>query len=120
MKLTRKQFAAIEHLMPTARKKPTVSNDQFMCALLYIIENGCKWRTLLEKYVKWHTIYMRFSRWSQNGMIQIIFEALQEMNILDNRTDVLCLDSTSIKVHSDATGARKSHGEQSIGRSKGG
>ena len=35
-------------------------------------------------------------------------------------TDTLCIDSTSIKVHPDAAGARKSNGEQSIGRSKGG
>ncbi len=88
--------------------------------MLYIIENGYKWRTLPEKYGKWHTIYMRFSRWSQNGTIQRIFETLQEMNIIDNRTDVLCLDSTSIKVHSDASGARKTNGEQSIECSKGG
>ena len=120
MKMTKKQFAKIERFMPIARKKPNISNYQFMCALLYIIENGCKWRALPKKYENWHTIYMRFSRWSQNGTIQKIFEELQEMNIIDNRTDILCLDSTSIKVHPNAAGARKSSGEQSIGRSKGG
>lgn len=52
MKLTKKQFKKIEHLMPKARKKPTMSNYQFMCALLYIIENGCKWRALPKKYGK--------------------------------------------------------------------
>ena len=95
--MTKKQFAKIERFMPIARKKPNISNYQFMCALLYIIENGCKWRALPKKYGNWHTIYMRFSRWSQNGTIQKIFEELQEMNIIDNRTDILCLDSTSIK-----------------------
>lgn len=120
MKMTKKQFAKIERFMSIAQKKPSISNYQFMCALLYIIENGCKWRSLPKKYGNWHTIYMRFSRWSKNGTIQKIFEELQEMNIIDNRTDILCLDSTSIKVHPDAAGARKSNGEQSIGRSKGG
>lgn len=120
MKLTRKQFAKIEYMMPIARKKPTISNYQFVCALLYMIENGCKWRALPKKYGKWHTIYMRFNRWSKNGVIEKIFEELQKQNIIDVRTDVLCIDSTSIKVHPDATGARKANGEQSIGRSKGG
>ena len=64
--------------------------------------------------------YMRFNRWSENGTIQKVFEKMQEMNIIDIRTDVLCIDSTSIKVHPDASGARKSCGTQSIGRSKGG
>ena len=115
MKFTRKQFAKIEHLMPIARKKATISNYQFLCALLYVIENGCKWRALPKKYGKWHTIYMKFNRWSKNGTIEKIFQALKEMNIIDNRTDAICLDSTSIKVHPDAAGISG----QSIGRSKG-
>ncbi len=40
-------------------------------------------------------------------------------NIIDNRTDLLCIDSTFIKVHPDAIGALKKNGKQSIGRSKG-
>ena len=106
--------------MPIPRKPAEISNYQFMCALLYIIENGCKWRALPKKYGKWHTIYMKFNRWSKNGTMKKIFEKMQELNIIDVRTDTLCIDSTSIKVHPDAAGARKSSGEQSIGRSKGG
>lgn len=120
MKITKKQFAKIEHLMPIARKPAKISNYQFLCALLYMIENGCKWRALPKKYGKWHSIYMKFNRWSKNGTIQRIFDEMQKANIIDIRSDVLCIDSTSIKVHSDAAGARKSSGEQSIGRSKGG
>jgi len=119
MKITKKQFAKIERFMPIARKKPSISNYQFMCALLYIIENGCKWRALPKKYGNWHTIYMKFNRWSKNGTIRRIFDEMQKLNIIDIRTDVLCIDSTSVKVHPDAAGARKSSGEQSIGRSKG-
>lgn len=120
MKLTKEQFAKIEHLMPIPRRKPEVSNYDFLCALLYIIENGCKWRALPNEYGNWHTIYVRFNRWCKNGVIDRIFEALQEENIIEIRTEIICIDSTSIKVHPDAAGARKSSGEQSIGRSKGG
>lgn len=56
----------------------------------------------------------------KNGTIQRIFEEMQKMNIIDVRSDVLCIDSTSIKVHPDAAGARKTNEKQSIGRSKGG
>ena len=61
---------------------------------------------------------MKFNRRSKNGTIQRIFEEMQNLNIIDVRTDTLCIDSTSIKVHSDAAGVRKSNGKQSIGRSK--
>ena len=107
MKLTMNKYTKIKHLMPKARKTSKVSNYQFLCALLYIIENGCKWRALPEKYGKWHTIYMRFNRWAKNGTIKRIFEQLQSMNIIDNRTEVLCIDSTYIKVHPDGRGALK-------------
>ena len=39
--------------MPIPRKPPEISNYQFLCALLYMIENGCKWRALPKKYGKW-------------------------------------------------------------------
>ena len=120
MKLTRKQFAKIEHLMPKQRKKSTISNYDFICALLYIIENGCKWRALPKEFGDWHTIYVRFNRWSKNGTIDRIFEELQNKNIIDIRTEIVCVDSTTVKVHPDAAGARKNCGKQSIGRSKGG
>ena len=107
MKLTKKQFAKIERLMLITRKPAEISSYQFLCALLCMIENGCKWRALPKRYGKWHTIYMRFNRWSKNGTIQKVFEKMQKMNLIDIRTDVLCIDSTSIKVHPDASGARK-------------
>lgn len=55
---------------------------------------------------------MKFNRWSKNGTIQKIFEEMQKLDIIDVRTDTLCIDSTSIKVHPDAAGVRKSNGEQ--------
>jgi len=83
------QFARIEHLMPMPRKKPTISNYDFLCALLYVIENGCKWRTLPKEYGNWHTVYVKFNRWSKNGTIERIFESLQTENIIDIRTEIV-------------------------------
>ena len=120
MEINRKEFEKIKNLMPIARKPTKISNQQFLNALLYMIENGCKWRAMPKKFGNWHTIYMKFSRWAKNGTIQRIFEELQKGNIVNDKNYVLCLDSTSIKVHPDATGARKTNGKQSIGRSKGG
>ncbi len=65
MKITKKQFEKIEHLMPEQRKKSTISNYDFVYAMLYIIENGCKWRALPKEFGDWHTIYVRFNRWSK-------------------------------------------------------
>ena len=67
-----------------------------------------------KEYGNWHTVYVKFNnRWSKNGVIDKIFEALTQ-NIIEIRTEIICIDNTSIKVHPDAAGARKSSGEQSI------
>ena len=106
--------------MPIERKPAKISNHKFLNALLYLIENGCKWRALPKTFGNWHTIYVKFNRWSKNGTIKRIFEELQKQKIMNIQSEVLSLDSTSVKVHPDAAGARKSSGEQNIGRSKGG
>ena len=120
MKITEKQLQKIEEYFPKQRGNVVLGNLTFINALLYIIENGCKWRALPNEYGNWHTIYVRFNRWSKNGAIERIFTALQEYGIICIETTIVCLDSTTVKVHPDGTGALKKSGEQSIGRSKGG
>ena len=120
MKVTEKHLEKIKDSLPKPRKKPEIEMIDFLNAVLHVLENGCKWRALPKEFGNWHTIYTRFSRWCKNGTLDKIFEALQKENIIDLRTDFVCLDSTSVKVHPDATGALKKHGEQAIGRSKGG
>ena len=104
--------------MPIARKPAKVSNYKFMCAMLYIVENGCKWRALPKKYGKWHTIYVKFNRWSQNGTIARILAAMRKQKLFNKGNSVLFIDSTSIKVSPDANRNRNTQ-KQSIGRSKG-
>ncbi len=84
-----------------------MSNLQLINAILYVTENGCKWRALPEKYGNWHTIYVRMNRWSKNGVLQRVFEALQIEGIIKIKVEAVCLDSTTVKVHPNGTGALK-------------
>ena len=74
-------------------------------ALLSMAENGCKWRGLPAHFGKWSTIYMRMSRWSKSGVLERVFERLKAQRNIP--PEALSLDSTSIKVHPDGTGALK-------------
>ncbi len=76
-------------------------------AILYVAENGCKWRGLPRRFGNWHTIYTRMNRWAKNGVLDRIFEALQRENIIQIRVEAVSLDSTIVKVHPDGTGAQK-------------
>jgi len=120
MKLTFEHLEIIKDMLPVQRRPEDVEMIDFLNAVLHVIENGCKWRAIPKEFGNWHTIYTRFNRWCKSGVFDRIFIALQERNIIDIRTEFVCIDSTSVKVHPDGSGALKKHGKQAIGRSKGG
>ena len=47
------------------------------------------------------------NRWSKAGVLDRVFARLQQEQILAIRIEHVCLDSTTIKVHPDGTGALK-------------
>lgn len=73
-------------------------------AVLYVAEQGCKWRSLPKRFGRWHTVNMRMSRWSKAGVLDRVFEKLQLGQIVQIKLEAVSLDSTSIKVHPDGTG----------------
>ena len=107
MKITKTQYERIAGHFPIQRGNVKTENRDFINAILYIAENGCKWRALPKEFGKWQTIYKKFSRWTKNGVIQRIFAALQAEEIIAVHVEVLALDSTSCKAHPDAHGALK-------------
>ena len=119
MELTENQFQRIADCLPRQRGNVGMTNLVLLNALLYVVEHGCKWRGLPKHFGNWHTIYTRMNRWSKAGVLDRVFARLQEEQILAIHIEHVCLDSTTIKVHPDGTGALK-NGPQAIGRSRGG
>lgn len=107
MKISEEQYERISGYFPIQRGNVKVANRDFINAILYITENGCKWRALSPEFGKWQTIYKKFSRWAKSGALQRIFAALQAEGIIAITVEVLALDSTSCKVHPDGHGALK-------------
>jgi len=107
MELTKEQFERISPYLPRQRGNVSMSNLQLVNAILYVTENGCKWRALPKSYGNWHTTYTRMNRWSKNGVLQALFEALQIEGLIQIRMEAICLDSTTVKVHPNGTGSLK-------------
>ncbi len=84
-----------------------LTNLQILNAILYVAEQGCKWRGLPRRFGNWHTIYVRMNRWAKNGVLDRVFERLQSEQIVRIQIEAFALDSTSVKVHPDGTGALK-------------
>lgn len=107
MKITAEQYQSIEHCLPRQRGNVKLTNLQVLNAMIYVAEQGCKWRAVPAHFGNWHTIYTRMNRWAKNGTLTRLFSALQEQQIIRINIDTLSIDSTSIKVHPDGTGALK-------------
>jgi transposase len=107
MQLTQAQYEKIAHCLPVQRGNVKLSNLQALNAMLYVVEHGCKWRGLPKHLGNWHTIYTRMRRWTSAGVLGRVFAELQSSQIARIKIEAVSLDSTSIKVHLDATGALK-------------
>ena len=107
MEITAEQYEKIKDSLPLQRSNVRLTNLQVLNAILFVAEQGCKWRGLPKRFGNWHTIYMRMNRWARNGVLDRVFEKLQLEQIVRIRIEAFALDSTSVKVHPDGTGALK-------------
>ena len=107
MEITEAQYARIARYLPVQRGNVRISNVRVLNAILYVAEHGCKWRGLPRRFGRWHTVYTRMNRWSKNGVLDRVFEHLQREQIVRIKLEAVSLDSTSVKVHPDGTGALK-------------
>lgn len=102
------EYQRIEDLLPGragSRSRPAEDNRRFLNGVLWIARSGSAWRDLPERYGKWNTVYQRFRRWAEAGRWQQIFETLQEPDL-----DWIMLDTTVVRAHQHAAGARKKGG----------
>ena len=107
MEITEAQYRRIEECLPRQRGNVSLSNLQVINAILYVAEHGCKWRGLPKRFGNWHTVYTRMNRWAKSGVLDTICEKLQSEQIVRIKVEGFTLDSTSVKVHPDGTGALK-------------
>lgn len=101
MEITSHPFKLIEDMLPVPRGNVKIPNLQVLNAVLYVAEHGCKWRGLPKKFGRWHSIYMRANRWAKPGVLDQVFLALQENDVINIQVDHVSLDSTIVKVHPD-------------------
>lgn len=77
-------------------------NRLFVDAVLWIAKTGAPWRDLPERFGKWNSVWKRFDRWARKGVWQRFFQELQDPDL-----EWLLLDSSVIRAHQHAAGAKK-------------
>ena len=78
-------------------------NRMFVEGVLWIVRTGSPWRDLPEAFGDWNSVFRRFSRWSIKGVWRRIFEAMSD----DPDFEYLIVDSTIVRAHQHAAGAKK-------------
>lgn len=99
------QWERIKDLLPGRKGSVGVTakdNRLFVEAVIYRYRTGIPWRDLPTRFGHWNNIARRHRRWSQKGVWQKVFEALAG----DADNEYSQLDSTIVRVHQHASGAK--------------
>ena len=94
----------IEPLLPQkSRGVPRVDDRRVLSAILWVLRSGAPWRDLPERYGPYTTAYNRFVRWRAAGVWDRIMDGVAAA--YDG--DIQMIDSSSVRVHQHAAGAKK-------------
>ena len=86
---------------PGARR---VDDRRVLSGIFHVLRSGCRWRDCPPEYGPRTTIYNRFNRWSYRKIWQQMLDALTEAGHLGG---TVAVDSTYVKAHRSAAGAKK-------------
>jgi putative transposase len=103
--LSNGQWKRIEKLCKGKPEDPGgtgADNRMFVEAVLWIARTGSPWRHLPAIFGNSNSVFVRFNRWSKAGVWDTIFAALAD----DPDFEYLILDSTIVRVHQHAAGAK--------------
>ncbi|WP_237479527.1 IS5 family transposase [Lichenibacterium dinghuense] len=109
-------LAVFRACLPRRGRKAT-DDRLFLEALHFFSVENVRWRALPERFGLWNSVWKRFDRLSQAGVFEAFFDTLASMS--DTAHLVQMFDSTIVRAHVSAAGAKGQHG-QALGRSRGG
>lgn len=108
--LTDAAWAQIEPLLPAGRCRGGQWRDhrQVLNGILWKVRTGAPWRDLPERYGPWKTCHERLRRWTRDGTWDRILDAVVvKDDAVGNIEWEFSIDSTSVRAHQHAAGARK-------------
>src|ERR1700761_4153276 len=103
--LSDEQGRAIEpHLPSDVRGKARADDRRVISGILHVLKSGCRWKDCPPEYGPPTTVYNRFVRWAERGVWERLFRELAGRG---RSTDIQMIDSTHIKAHRSASGAKR-------------
>ena len=103
------QWERLRPLVPgggKGKRGPRTDNRRFLNALLWMARSGGRWRDLPERLGDYGSVKRRYYRWIEMGVLDAMFEALAR----EADMEWLMIDSTIVRAHQHAAGARRQKG----------
>ncbi len=107
--LTDARWERLEPLLPVSNGRCGRWRDhrQVVNGVLYRIRTGVQWRDLPERFGPWKTVHERHRRWSADGTWEMLLRRIQAEADAAGEIDWdVSVDSTSVRAHHHAAGAR--------------
>ena len=110
--ITNAQWERLQPLLPSQQPKTgrsSVDHRRILNGILWILRTRAPWRDLPERYGPWRTVASRFYRWQKAGIWNQLLAAVQAQADAAGQLnwDLYYLDSTMIRAHQHAAGAKK-------------
>jgi transposase len=107
-------WAVIEPVLPSGagrRGRPWNDHRLTLEAIAWRFRTGAPWRDLPVEFGAWQSVWERHRRWSVDGTYREMFAAVQAAAPAggvdaDRLVELISVDSTSIRAHQHAAGAR--------------
>jgi transposase len=118
-------WAVVEPMLPAKggrRGRPWRDHREVLEGICWRYRTGSPWRDLPVEFGPWQTVWKRHFRWSTDGTYHRMFSAVQAAGLVDAAVSVamkplLSVDSTVVRAHQHAAGARKdSTGREVVGQ----
>ena len=103
------QWERLKDFFPGGRRGkrgPRTDNRRFLDALLWMARSGGRWRDLPARLRDYRTVKRRYYRWIEMGVLDLMLEALAREADLE----WLMINSTIVRAHQHAAGARQVKG----------
>ncbi len=110
--LTEEQWGRLAPLLPPARPRtgrPNKDHRLVVEAILWRLRTGAPWRDLPPEFGPWQSAYSRLRRWQAAGVWDRVLAELRRQADADGRLDRVrhFVDSTVVRAHRHAAGAKK-------------
>ncbi|MGW2492861.1 IS5 family transposase [Streptomyces sp. NPDC001606] len=116
------EWEFVRPLLPESlRGRKRLDDRRVLNGIVWKFRTGTAWRDVPERYGPWATLHTRFRRWAADGTFDRMLRAAQAR--ADAAGDIewlVSVDSTVVRAHQHAAGAKKGLRDPALGRSRGG